>query len=374
MEHFGAFNRMNSMLDPNEMTDQQILDTLERLADEERQRLPYFLACLGIADSKKLPETRGYESTFDYCVKRLKLSEGEAYRRIHAARAANHKPELYSALKDGILNLSTVSKLAPHIRRPDASDLISQASNKSFREVEKMVAPLTPERKKRDSVRAVAVFVERKLAEAQTSAASAMPPTDAPPIEASLVSAETEPPPPAAPPYVKSSQESGAFQLPAPAEPSRAVEVRIDFHFQGSVALRDAIDRAKELLAHKFPIGRLGEILQEVLLDYLDRNDPQRALKLGRLGPVPGRATIPAAVRRAVWARDGGRCSYVGTTGQRCIARRALELDHRRPRALGGRDTVDNLRLLCRPHNDAERRRLLGEGRRTPARPARRSK
>ncbi|WP_397427890.1 HNH endonuclease [Pseudolysinimonas sp.] len=52
----------------------------------------------------------------------------------------------------------------------------------------------------------------------------------------------------------------------------------------------------------------------------------------------------------------------MGTTGVRCLSRQFLELDHVKPRALGGGDEASNLRLLCRAHNDSERRRLLGEG------------
>jgi 5-methylcytosine-specific restriction endonuclease McrA len=60
---------------------------------------------------------------------------------------------------------------------------------------------------------------------------------------------------------------------------------------------------------------------------------------------------IRAAVRRAVWERDGGRCTYVDATGQRCRECSALELDHRDPYARGGPSTVQNLRLRCAVHN-----------------------
>ena len=58
-----------------------------------------------------------------------------------------------------------------------------------------------------------------------------------------------------------------------------------------------------------------------------------------------GRA-IPAAVRRQVWQRDGGRCSYVDQqTGRRCSSRHLIEIDHIRPYAMGGGADPDNLRL-----------------------------
>ena len=76
-----------------------------------------------------------------------------------------------------------------------------------------------------------------------------------------------------------------------------------------------------------------------------------------------GRA-IPAAVKRQVWQRDGGRCSYVDReTGRRCNSRHMIEIDHILPYALGGGDPA-NSRLLCEAHH---RHRHAPHGsRRTP--------
>ncbi len=77
-----------------------------------------------------------------------------------------------------------------------------------------------------------------------------------------------------------------------------------------------------------------------------------------RTGP---REPIPAAVRRAVWARDGGRCSWPLDGGGRCGSTHRLELDHILPWAMFGGRTEDNLRLLCGPHNKLAARRAFGE-------------
>ena len=297
------------MEDPRRFSDEQLLARIEQFAQEERDLLTDFLACLGEADRRNLPVKRGYSSTFDYCVRRLRFSEDEAYRRIHAARATTSRPELLSALAGGHLSLSAVSKIAPHVRRADAPEIIARAEGKSTRELEEILAPLCPESVKRDRIRTIAVEVPN---EKDTS--------------------------------------------------SPAIQPRVEFSFHGSLTLRKAIERAKELLAHKFPFGEMDHVLLEIVEYYLERHDPQTMLSLGRGVPVKGNSSIPASVRRAVWARDGGRCSFVGPDGILCQTRRMLEIDHRRPRALGGPDSVENLRLLCRPHNDAERRRLLGEG------------
>ena len=61
---------------------------------------------------------------------------------------------------------------------------------------------------------------------------------------------------------------------------------------------------------------------------------------------------IPAAVRRAVWTRDGSQCRYVDAQGRRCTERTRLEFHHRRPFGMGGDHGPENIALLCRAHND----------------------
>lgn len=60
---------------------------------------------------------------------------------------------------------------------------------------------------------------------------------------------------------------------------------------------------------------------------------------------------VGRATRRAVVERDGLRCSWRGPDGGRCEARAWLEYDHVHPRGKGGSSSVENMRLLCRPHN-----------------------
>ncbi|MBI3018257.1 MAG: HNH endonuclease, partial [Deltaproteobacteria bacterium] len=44
-------------------------------------------------------------------------------------------------------------------------------------------------------------------------------------------------------------------------------------------------------------------------------------------------------------------CSYTSPEGKKCAEKNFLELDHVQPWSLGGSTTADNLRLLCRTHN-----------------------
>ena len=61
-------------------------------------------------------------------------------------------------------------------------------------------------------------------------------------------------------------------------------------------------------------------------------------IRLNRFVRVPHRAGVPLT-RRAVFARDGGRCMYCGGS--------AASIDHVVPRSRGGRHSWDNVVAAC---------------------------
>ena len=60
---------------------------------------------------------------------------------------------------------------------------------------------------------------------------------------------------------------------------------------------------------------------------------------------------VPAALRRTVFERDAGRCTYIAAAGERCRETHGLELHHVHAYAQGGEHSEDNLTLRCRAHN-----------------------
>ncbi|MES2770363.1 MAG: HNH endonuclease signature motif containing protein, partial [Bdellovibrionota bacterium] len=55
---------------------------------------------------------------------------------------------------------------------------------------------------------------------------------------------------------------------------------------------------------------------------------------------------IPSTIKQVVYKRDKGQCTH-----QNCNSNKFLEYDHIIPIAMGGKTTIQNLRLLCRTHN-----------------------
>ena len=128
---------------------------------------------------------------------------------------------------------------------------------------------------------------------------------------------------------------------------------RYRVQFTASAALRDKLERLQALM----PQHDLVDAIEFAVTLTLPRLEARRFGAVRARRKVESRdATscsrhVPAAVRRAVWERDRGRCRYVDERGQRCEARRRLELHHRRPFGHGGAPTVDNICLMCRTHN-----------------------
>ena len=121
--------------------------------------------------------------------------------------------------------------------------------------------------------------------------------------------------------------------------------------------------RAQDLLRHVVPDGDLAAIVDRALTVLIADLEKTRLAATTRpraaRTPSPTSRHIPAAVTRAVWARDEERCTFVGTHG-RCAARGFLQLHHRVPYAMGGKATAENLELRCTAHNALAAERDFG--------------
>jgi 5-methylcytosine-specific restriction endonuclease McrA len=128
----------------------------------------------------------------------------------------------------------------------------------------------------------------------------------------------------------------------------------------------DKLEAARDALAHVFPDGNLADVIEHALDLILAESRRKRALvEKPRKASKPLREGssrhVPAEVARTVWKRSEGQCECTLPDGRRCDATRPLELDHIRPFALGGRATVENLRVACRDCNQLAARRAFGD-------------
>ena len=95
------------------VSDQDLLATVRRLADNECRATAGLIAALAQLDARRLYLGQGCSSLFTYCTQVLHLSEHAAYGRIEAARAARRFPVVLERLVDGEITLTAIGLLAP---------------------------------------------------------------------------------------------------------------------------------------------------------------------------------------------------------------------------------------------------------------------
>jgi hypothetical protein len=126
------------------------------------------------------------------------------------------------------------------------------------------------------------------------------------------------------------------------------------------------VERAKALLSHTQPLAGLDELhLRAMRALVADLEKRKYAVKptappasaaptasTASRAPRQRGRSVPAAVRRAVWRRDDGRCTYTDpATEQRCRATHRLQLHYEAAFARGGAHDPSNFTLRCAAHN-----------------------
>ena len=154
-------------------------------------------------------------------------------------------------------------------------------------------------------------------------------------------------------PAAKPEPAPAAPETPAKLEPLSPARYKVEF--TASEELRDKLERLEALM----PGSDLASIIDVAVTEKLERLEAKRYGKTNKprknledADTSPGVRGISAAVKRAVWERDGGRCTFVSSDGKRCPERHRLEFHHDEPYALGGDRSADNIRLACHAHND----------------------
>ncbi|HEU5058398.1 MAG TPA: HNH endonuclease [Kofleriaceae bacterium] len=302
------------------MSDAEVVGRLRELLGKERWLTAAVLLHLGEVEARELHLRAACSSMHVYCTRVLGMSDDEAFKRIRAARAVRRYPAVEAAVAEGRLHLSGVVLLAPHLSVDNAEELVAEASGKSKAEIEILLARRAPREDAAERLERVAE--QRELVQEPPDHANAFP------------------------------------ARVAPLAPERfALQLTI------SEVTRQKLLRAQALLRHQVPSGDLAEVLDralDALLDKVERTafGKTSAPRNARTSRV--KRYVPRDVRRAVVARDGERCSFVAEDGRRCEETGFLELDHLVPVAQDGEATVDNVRVLCRAHNQFEAKRILG--------------
>jgi hypothetical protein len=310
------------------VSDDVLMHGFATLVAQDRRTTAALLAHIAEIDARHLYLKFGHESMRAWCVATLHLSEDAAAKRLQVARLARRLPALFPAIADGRLHMGAVRVLAVHLNAENVDDLIAAASHLSVAQVEVMLAHRYPQAellRLDDGVSPqVVVPQQANVVEHATWHAQPVPKTR---TKITPLSAE-----------------------------------RYRFEISLAAATHDKLRRAQALLGHAVPSGNVEQVIDRALDALLSKLEKRKFAVTER--PAEPRKTvnvraIPAHVRRAVYERDAGRCAWVDERG-RCGSTSRLEFDHVRPVARGGTSTVENLRLLCGPHNRYAAERAFG--------------
>jgi hypothetical protein len=335
-----------------ELSSDVITTRLSELRSSERLSLVEFLWYLGEMDRRRSYLDLGYPSLFAYCTDALGLPKASAFRRTTSARLLSRFPIAAEYLADGRLCLTTFVLLKDVLQEVNHRDLLDRAAGRSEEQVEVLVASLRPRPEVSESIRRVPIRAPAPVESLFSGSGPELTGTATTDSSSGPEPTSVAPPPR---PQVR----------PIDAE-RHSLKMTVGREFMEELA------QVKSALSHVVPDGNLEALLrvcfQKTLEAYARRQRAARSapaeappqapvssgpeLKTPRPPQGERRSrSIPAEVKREVWERDRGSCSFIGTEGRRCGSTYQLELDHLKPFALGGEHSAANLALRCRQHN-----------------------
>jgi hypothetical protein len=317
---------------------------LAQLVRSERHLVVQFVVELAGFAKRELYRELGYTSLFYYCVRQLGLSKSSAFRRSEVACLIARFPAIADRLAEGRLSIRALVELREVLTEENHAGVLTQAEGKSQEEAQLLAVEYKPKPVPRDVVRALPM-PQRPSVPSGSSALLGSPAQSAPPAPlGDLVPAETKMP-------------SLPSEVVKPLTPElRRLNVTVTADFIAE------LEQVRVALSHQCPDGNFEQVVREAFKLVLERDRKRKALTgpprpvTDRPRPqseVPGESDryVPAAVKRAVWKRDKGRCTWPMGDGAICGATHRLEFDHDLEVAFGGKPTVGNVRLLCKSHN-----------------------
>jgi hypothetical protein len=298
------------------LSDQALLASARELAQTERETLTKILHHLREIERRRLYCDAGCASLFEYVVKCLHYSEGQAGRRIQAMRLIKEIPEIEQKIESGALSLSNISQAQSFFRDISAGNksgepkivtretklrVLERLENKSSREGQKELIqfggdhslPREHERVLTDDKSEIKFVMNRELREKLDVVRSLLGPDAA------------------------------------------------------SMNFAELITKIADIGAEALKAKKFGKRRAEAMNAQASDNAPEEVKSPATSTPAPelrqpsnNPRYISKDIKSLVWQRDRGVC-------RGCGSRQGLNFDHIVPVARGGTGTPDNLRLLC---------------------------
>ena len=409
-------NLAMDFLGAKKLSDTDLNAALHKAIASERSNIAASIACLIEITALDLHTRLGAPSFFVYLTRDLKLSESSASKRCAAVRAIRNYPQILGLIQCGRLHLSNISMISRHLTPENSGRLIAWAQNETQRGLEKKLALEFPLPAQRDTIQPVVYLSQgdQSAVHGRANLQENIQKNIQPNVPENISTADNIRGEEKGHDNENFKAEEPVFLFAAgSAKPAVGARLHVTLNPEAAAAL--------EFLAQSMPGKSISDILSLAVGELRKRRElaggksswrpsqghsqgqsqrpsqgqsqPPSESKLSGVIPNVARTIpvasppmanryIPAALRREVAQRDGYRCRYVTSDyncpdgskkkgaaitldaisgPRRCDALHHLEFDHLIPRAFGGQNTLANLRLLCRAHNNLAAKDLMGK-------------
>lgn len=312
-----------------QISNQELISRMEKLVRTERKITHLVLLHIVEIEDRKLYAKLGFDGMYSYLTKGLGYSESSAYRRLQSARLLRKVPEIAVKIEEGKLNLSQLTQVQKSLREQTPSGSQALTSSATLAVLEK---------------------IENKSA------------------------FETE--------KVLASEFNRPVQVHESVRPQKDDSVRMELTFTKE-QFAD-LEQAKSLLSHVCHEGNWSEVISKLAKEFnrkklspakgamgnVEKNNDLTETQTGILQSKQRQLTqsfaakksqkakrprqyISVEIKRALFRKSNGCCEFTDKkTGKRCDSKYQLQIDHIHPWSLGGTNQIENLRLLCRTHNN----------------------
>ncbi len=277
------------------MNAHQFNDQFAHKVRSERKITNAILRDIVFSEDRKLHLELGFSSLFDWLTRGHGYSESAAQRRIQAARLLRSIPSISDKLESGATNLTNISR-----------------AQTVFRAQEKTGVKLSTE----DKMQAIEQIENKSGLETEQTLLGLFP------------------------------EAAATIRL----EHKTVIDdqtIRLSLNLSNEDMQN--LERARELLSHTLPDATFKDIVSYLAKDFVKRKDP---LTQKPATAAPAKQRVTKSARRVTIQKAEGRCEYKDPqTGRVCGSRFRIETDHIRPKSMGGGNGPENLRCLCRVHN-----------------------
>ena len=323
----------------------ELLEKTKQVVSEERRISVDVLHHLREVENRKAFAQLGFKSLFEYAIGELKYSEASAMRRIQAMRALKENPELAEKIESGNLTVSGVARVQSFVRRDEKltgekwdstekKELFTQVLDASQREIEKTLSAISPQAAVLESVKPI----NENITE----------------VKIYLTDQDLN----------ELNQLRGlvAHELKSPGSNSELIKKMIGLSQEMVKIKKLGKQSAENLQRNASPMAEVKsapkskpEARSESRMETRVENKTEK----NRDPVLYTTRYIPTRIKTQLYTRSNLQCEHVDPrTKQRCNSNFKLEIDHVLPFSLGGTNEIENLRILCRNHNELRTRDL----------------